>query len=110
MKSNPIKIQESLEQRTMNYVCIRWKSYKDVDFDERENIREELRLALESHGIRFLEYSWIWDENDRCLLMVGSYKRIEDARQWIRVLESMGFEIIVRASLPGENHDCALEC
>lgn len=89
----------------MNYVCIRWKSYKDVDFDGRENIREELRLKLESHGIRFLEYSWVWDENDRCLLLVGTYDRMEDARQWIGVLESMGFDIIFRTSLPGENQE-----
>jgi len=85
----------------MNYVCIRWKSYKDLDFDERERIREDLRLKIESHGIRFLEYSWVWDENEQCLLVVGTYDRIEDARQWIRSLESMGFETTVRTSLPG---------
>jgi len=87
----------------MNYVCIRWKSYEGVDFDERENIREDLRLALEAHGIRFLEYCWVWDENDRCLLVTGAYDRMEDARQWIRSLESMGFDMTVRTSLPGGN-------
>ena len=85
----------------MNYVCIRWKSYKDLDFDERERIREDLRLKLESHGIRFLEYSWVWDENEQCLLVAGTYDRMEDARQWIRSLESMGFETTFRTSLPG---------
>lgn len=89
----------------MNYVCIRWKSYQDADFDERENIREDLRLALESHGIRFLEYCWVWDENNQCLLMVGSYDRIEDARQWINSLESMGFDVTVRSSLPGDGQE-----
>ena len=87
----------------MNYVCIRWESYEGRDFDEREHIREDLRLKLESHGIRFLEYCWVWDENDRCLLMVGAYDRMEDARQWIGSLESLGFETTVRTSLPGEN-------
>ncbi len=86
----------------MNYVCIRWKSYTNLDFDQRESVREELRLKLESHGVRFLEYCWVWDENDRCLLMAGSYERMEDARQWTRSLESMGFQITVRTSLPGD--------
>ena len=84
----------------MVYVCIRWASYKDRDFDKREQIREGLRLKLTSHGIRFLEYCWVWDENDQCLLVVGTYDRMEDARQWIGSLESMGFDITVRASLP----------
>lgn len=84
----------------MNHVCIRWKSYRGLDFDERESVREELRLALESQGVRFLEYSWVWDENDRCLLVAGTYDRMEDAGQWIRTLESMGFDITVRTSLP----------
>ena len=87
----------------MDYVCIRWASYKGRDFDEREQIREDLRLKLEFHGIRFLEYCWVWDENDQCLLVAGVYDRMEDARQWIRSLESMGFETTVRTSLPGEN-------
>ena len=85
----------------MVYVCIRWASYKSRDFDKREQIREDLRLKLESHGIRFLEYCWVWDENDQCLLVAGTYDRMEDARQWIRSLESMGFETTVQTSLPG---------
>ena len=86
----------------MNYVCVRWASYKNRDFDEREQIRKDLRLKLESQGIRFLEYCWVWDENDRCLLVAGTYQRLADADQWIKSLESMGFEILVRTSLPGE--------
>mgnify|MGYP005642736645 FL=1 len=86
----------------MVYVCIRWAFYKGRDFDKREQIREDLRLKLESHGIRFLEYCWVWDENDQCLLVAGAYDRMEDARQWIRSLESMGFHIAVRTSLPGD--------
>ncbi len=85
----------------MNYVCIQWKSYKNLEFDERESVREELRLKLESHGIRFLEYSWVWDEKGQCLLVAGAYDRMEDAGQWISSLESMGFDIAVRTSLPG---------
>jgi hypothetical protein len=89
----------------MYYICIRWASYQDRDFDEREQIREDLRLKLASHGIRFLEYCWVWDESDRCLLMVGAYDQMEDARQWIKSLESMGFETTVRTSLPGGSHE-----
>ena len=85
----------------MVYVCIRWAFYKGRDFDKREQIREDLRLKLESHGIRFLEYCWVWAENDQCLLVAGAYDRMEDASQWIRSLESMGFETMVRTSLPG---------
>ena len=85
----------------MYYVCIRGASYKNRDFDEREQLREDLRQSLESHGIRFLEYCWVWDENDQCLLVTGTYERMEDAQQWIRCLESLGFEIEIRTWLPG---------
>ena len=87
----------------MNYVCIRWKSYEGLDFDERETVREELSAKLENLGVRFLEYCWVWDEDDRCLLVAGTYERTEDARQWINTLESMGFDMVVRTSLPGED-------
>ena len=82
------------------YVCIKWVSYKGLDFEERERMRDALRLRLESHGIRFLEYCWVWDERDRCLLMTGAYDHMADARQWVKSLESMGFETIIRTSLP----------
>ena len=86
----------------MVYVLIQGPSYRDLDFEEREKVREDMRLGLESHGIRFVEYGWVWDENDRCLLLVGTYEREEDARYWIQALESMGFEVILRTSLPGD--------
>ena len=87
----------------MYYLCIVGESYEHLGFDERERIREKLRIRLEMHGVRFLEYCWVWDENDLCLLVAGTYERMEDARQWIRALESMGFDLIIRTSLPGEN-------
>jgi hypothetical protein len=37
--------------------------------------------------------------------MVGSYDRIEDARQWINSLGSMGFDVTVRSSLPGDGQE-----
>ena len=86
----------------MYYVCICGASYRDLDFDERERIRENMRSEIEAFGIRFLEYCWVWDENDQCLLVTGTYRRLEDADQWIRCLESMGFDITVRTWLPGD--------
>lgn len=86
----------------MVHVLIRGPSYRDLNFEAREKVREQLRLRLESHKIRFLEYGWIWDEEDRCLLLVGTYEREKDALYWIQALESMGFEVIIRTSLPGE--------
>jgi hypothetical protein len=86
----------------MVYVLIQGPSYRDLDFEAREKVREDLRLRLESHGIRFVEYGWVWDEEDRCLLLVGEYEREEDARYWIQAIESMGFEVILRTSLPGD--------
>ncbi len=86
----------------MYYVCIRGASYRDLDFDERERIRENMRSEIEAFGIRFLEYCWVWDENDQCLLVTGTYRRLEDADQWIGCLESMGFDITIRTWLPGD--------
>jgi RimJ/RimL family protein N-acetyltransferase len=73
-----------------------------LDFEARERVREELREDLEAHGVRFLQYDWVWDEEDRCLLLVGQYEKAEDARYWIGALESMGFTVLIRTDLPGE--------
>ncbi|MEW6668699.1 MAG: hypothetical protein AB1512_26100 [Thermodesulfobacteriota bacterium] len=86
----------------MVYVLIQGPSYRDLDFEAREKVREDLRLRLESQGVRFVEYGWVWDEEDRCLLLVGTYEREEDASYWIQALETMGFKVVVRKSLPGE--------
>jgi ribosomal protein S18 acetylase RimI-like enzyme len=86
----------------MHYVLIQGPSYRGLDFEAREKVREKLREALEAHGVRFLQYDWVWDQEDRCLLLVGQYQREEDARYWIEALESMGFTVFVRTHLPGE--------
>ena len=86
----------------MYYVLIQGSSYRDLDFEARERIRDSLRERLEAHGIRFVEYTWVWDEQDRCLLVVGKYERIGDASSFIKTLESMGFETCVRTHLPGD--------
>jgi hypothetical protein len=86
----------------MHYVLIRGPSYGTLTFEDREKIRTEIREKLEAQGIRFLEYPWVWDEQDRCLLLVGQYEQIADAHFWIDALESMGFEIVIRDNLPGE--------
>ncbi len=90
------------EEKTTYYVLIRGPSYGSLGFEAREQIRTEIRERLEAGGIRFLEYPWVWDEEDRCLLLVGQYENKENAVWWIKTLESMGFEICIRTSLPGE--------
>ena len=87
-------------EKTTYYVLIRGPSYGSLDFEARENIRTEIRERLEAEGIRFIEYTWVWDEEDRCLLLVGRYEKKEDAHWWIRALEAMGFEICIRTKLP----------
>jgi hypothetical protein len=86
----------------MYHILIKGASYKGLEFDQRERIREALRERLEQKGIRFVEYPWVWDENDQCLLLAGSYERLEDARWWIEALRSAGFEICTRTTLPGD--------
>jgi len=87
-------------EKTTYYVLIRGPSYGSLDFEARENIRTEIRERLEAEGIRFIEYTWVWDEEDRCLLLVGRYEKKEDAHWWISALEAMGFEICIRTKLP----------
>ena len=53
----------------MYYVLIRGPEYGKLPFEAREKIREDLRKRLEAQGVRFLEYNWIWDEDDRCFLL-----------------------------------------
>jgi len=84
------------------YVLIQGPSYRDLDFEAREQVREKLRENLEAQGVRFVQYDWVWDEEDRCLLLVGQYEKAEDARYWIDALQSMGFTVFVRTQLPGE--------
>ena len=86
----------------MYYVLIKGESYLGLEFDEREQIREGLRKRLEENGVRFLQYDWVWDEQDQCLLLVGRYEQISDASLWIKALESMGFELLIRTNLPGD--------
>jgi len=88
------------KEKTIYHVLIRGPSYGSLDFEARENIRTGIRERLEAEGIRFIEYTWVWDEEDRCLLLVGRYEKKEDAHWWIRALEAMGFEICIRTSLP----------
>jgi len=88
----------------MYYVLIQGPSYRDLDFEAREQVRENLRQRLETQGLRFVEYAWVWDEKDRCLLLVGTYEKIEDADNWIKALESMGFKICIRTDLPGDEY------
>lgn len=86
-------------QNTTFYILIRGPSYGSLDFEAREAVRTGIREKLEANSIRFIEYTWIWDRDDHCLLLVGQYEKKEDARWWIKALESMGFEICVRTSL-----------
>jgi hypothetical protein len=90
------------KEKTTHYVMIRGPSYGSLEFEAREAIRTGIRERLEANGIRFVEYTWVWDEDDHCLLVVGRYEKKEDAFWWIKALESMGFEICIRARLPGD--------
>jgi len=81
----------------MYYVLIRGPSYKGLDFEAREDIRNGLRQSLEAHGLRYVPYNWVWDE-------AGKYEDKEDASLLIKALESMGFEICIRTSLPGDEY------
>ena len=85
----------------MVYLLIKGPSYRSLDFDAREKVRESLRKQLEGHGIRFVEYGWVWDEEDRCLLVVGQYAHAAGASSWRKALETMGFETCLRTNLPG---------
>lgn len=89
----------------MYYILIKGASYEGLDFDQREKIREALRERLEAQGIRFVEYPWVWDENDQCMLLAGSYDKLEDAHWWVEALRSAGFEICARTTLPGDPPD-----
>ena len=91
------------KEKTTHYVLIRGPSYGSLDFEAREDIRTSIRVRLEAGGVRFVEYTWVWDEDDHCLLVAGQYEKIEDAFWWIKALESMGFEICIRNSLPGDD-------
>jgi hypothetical protein len=84
------------------YVLIRGPSYRNLAFEARERIREALRRDLQAHGVRFVQYDWVWDEKDRCLLLAGQYRQLSDAYWWIKALKSMGFEICIRTHLPGD--------
>jgi hypothetical protein len=86
---------------TPYYVLIYGPSYGSLDFDDREEIRTAIREKLEFNGIRFQEYTWVWDEDDHCLLMVGKYENKEDADQCIEKYESLGFKTCIKTSLPG---------
>jgi len=90
-----------LQKRTNYYVLIRGPSYGSLDFDDRELIRTAIREKLESHGIRFMEYTWVWDEDDRCLLLIGEYENIKDASQCIKKYELLGFKTCIKTRLPG---------
>ncbi len=85
------------------FVLIRGASYRNLDFDGRERVREELRRRLEEHGIRFVQYDWVWDEDDRCLLVVGRCRQPADARVWAETLEHLGFDVCWRRKLPGSS-------
>ena len=86
----------------MYHILVKGASYKGLDFNERESIRERLRNRLEAQGIRFVEYPWVWDEDDQCLLLAGSYEKLEDAYWWIEALKSAGLDICTRTRLPGD--------
>jgi len=101
--SSPIPMENNRRMRT--YLLISGPSYKGMSFGQREAVREGIRTRLEEQGVRFIEYCWVWDDADRCLLLVGTYDSLEQATQWIKALESMGFDLCTRTHLPGDRID-----
>lgn len=93
-----------LDEKIHYYALISGPSYGTLGFEDREEIRTGLREKLESFGIRFPEYIWVWDEDDRCLLLVGEYEKEEDAIQCMKRYEPMGFKTCMRTSLPGDEN------
>jgi hypothetical protein len=89
----------------MYFPLIKGPTCRNLDFEEREKVRENLINRLEAHGIRFVQYNWVWDEQDRCLLLAGEYRHLDDAYWWIKALKSMGFEICIRTHLPGDESE-----
>ena len=73
-----------------------------MNFDAREQVREDIRKRLEDHGLRYVEYIWVWDEQDQCLLVAGIYEKMDDARYLVKVLADFGFETCFRTQLPGD--------
>jgi hypothetical protein len=90
-----------LQEKINYYVLIQGPSYGLLDFDDREEIRTAIREKLESNGIRFLEYTWVWDEDDHCLLLVGEFDKKKDISECIIKYESMGFNTCIKTSLLG---------
>ncbi len=88
-------------QYRMYYLLIKGPLYGNMNYEAREQVREDIRKRMEGHGIRYVEYTWVWDEQDRCLLVVGKYENMDDAGYLIKVLEKMGFETCTRTQLPG---------
>ena len=86
----------------MNFLLIKGPLYGNLAFEAREQIREKIRIKMEDHGLRYVEYDWVWDEDDRCLLVVGKYENMDDAGYLIKALENMGFKTCVRTQLPGD--------
>jgi hypothetical protein len=99
---NNDKKQNGKLQKNINYyVLIRGPSYGLLDFEAREEIRTAIRDKLELNGIRFLEHTWVWDENDHCLLLVGEFDKKKDTSECKKKYESMGFNTCIKTSLPG---------
>jgi hypothetical protein len=95
----------SIFQEKINYYALIYgPSYGTLDFVDREEIRTAIREKLELNGIRFLEYTWVWGEDDHCLLLVGDYESEKEAIKCVEKYELMGFNTCIRTSLPGAEY------
>ncbi|MEF2144907.1 MAG: hypothetical protein V3573_05635 [Desulfovibrionaceae bacterium] len=45
-------------------------SIGDKPFEDRDQARERLRAEVEAAGIVLPEYIWVWDDEDRALLVI----------------------------------------
>ena len=53
----------------MFYLLIEGGQCGPLEFEERDSMQAALRERLEHNGDLLVQYDWLWDEDDRCLLL-----------------------------------------
>lgn len=84
----------------MGYLLLLGPSLKNKNFEQREEIREEIRLKLEALGIVLQEYVWIWDKKDQLRLLIGEYKDTKDCFYLQKYLQKNGLKTEFSNKLP----------
>ena len=82
------------------YILICGDSFKGLNFEQREQVRNRLRTRLLNKGIRLIEYVWIYDNTERAQLLFYECEHLKEARYWIRFLIKNGFNIRITDKIP----------